>query len=152
MEPLILRANERGIYSMLAAFLFIVVVLAVVFGLIYLRNTALVVENKIADSINDLEIADDVREAIKYYYGDPICEADLYAGKQPNVPLIKGFKIENYGLMNCTARVWAFNETQRCDQRFVYIINTKPATYDENNLGTCETTDEVCLSKLEICL
>jgi hypothetical protein len=133
------RNNEinlrKGSYSIITAFIFILISIVLIIGTLYYQIFITELENNAKDDLDLYEIAKDARNKVFYCYGPVIYEEDL--NESCIIPLIEGFSITVIDRSICNHISYQFGNVSRYSHRFNYAV---PVKQGENT----------CLGKLEI--
>lgn len=113
--------GRSGTYSILSAFIFIIIAIVLVLGVIYYEVFITNIENNAKDELNKYDVAKDARNTIIYCYGNIIDTSKF--NKSCNVPLIKGYSITRLDMNNCTFMQYnSTNISGHYSQVFTYAI------------------------------
>ena len=130
-------SRNRAAYSVITAFLFVIIFLVVALGIVYYGTFITNVTKISKDDLNQYELAKDARNRIVHCYGN-VLDPDKF-DEPCNIPLIKGFKISRLELKGCTPLEYAEGSQDGVYNKFSYAFAIKDS-------------EKVCLGSLELFL
>jgi hypothetical protein len=129
------RMNQKGAYSILTGFVFIIIAITLILGTIYYQVFITDLENTAKDDLDLYELAKDARNKVFYCYGSVIHEEKW--NESCEIPLIEGYKIQIINRSVCSNATYESTNISHYSHRFTYAV---PVKHDEYT----------CLGKLEI--
>lgn len=126
---------KKATYAILTAFIFVIIALVLILGVIYYEVFITEMENMTKDDLNKYKVVKDARNRIFFCYGN-IIDTGQYS-TECNIPIIKGYSITRIERGNCSYHYYNSTNVTHFDQKFTYSVPIRES-------GT------ICLGKLEI--
>ena len=114
---------RKGMYSIISGFLFVIIAVVLVLGVIYYEVFITEMENMAKDDLNRYEVARDAKNRVHFCFGNVI-DPDLF-NETCEIPLVKGYSIHRYNLSGCTNMTWDPGNVTHYEQRFSYAVPVK---------------------------
>ena len=144
--------QNRGIYSMVSAFMLTIVLVFIALGLVYLNLFVLSHESQVFEGTKPFEVAADVKTKIietEYCFNGRITEEKLLDNSlfencasrinQLSEGQVLGFSVEKMQHLDCAQLKNSGGSMQDCTHRFVFFTNV-------------EKDYKKCLAKMVLCM
>lgn len=112
--------NRRGLYAVITGFIFIVIAVVLVIGVIFFDTFIIQIENYAKDDLNKYSVAKDARNRIHFCYGQ-IVDLDKL-DEECSVPLIEGYTIEVIERKGCDEFEKKVGDQDHFSHKFVYAV------------------------------
>ncbi|MFH0955247.1 MAG: hypothetical protein V1777_04030 [Candidatus Micrarchaeota archaeon] len=136
--------NHKGVYSIVSAFMLIVIVVAAIMTLVYTNFQVAARESLLAEEIEPFHDSVDDKDSLLNCMG-PFTQTRIQKESTDHnclnkVPSLSGFEIRQLEFFNCNALVQSIGNTQECTKKLAFLI-----TQDRNG-SRCLTELSLCFS------
>ena len=119
----------------MSSFLFIILILVVVIGVLGYETFIVQVEDLFKDDLNQYEVAKDAKNRVFYCFGQVIQPSRM--NESCDIPIIDGFEITRINSSVCSSMNYSEGDLEHYNKKFTYAI-----VVAENGIN--------CLGKMEM--
>jgi hypothetical protein len=127
--------QKKATYAILTAFMFVIISIVLILGVIYYEVFITEMENMTKDDLNKYKIVKDARNKILFCYGN-IIDTNKYT-EDCDIPIILGYSITRLERQDCEYNYFNSTNVTHYDQKFSYFVPVRQS-------GT------ICLGEMEI--
>ncbi|MBN2517753.1 MAG: hypothetical protein JXB14_02830 [Candidatus Altiarchaeota archaeon] len=135
MTPI--RAS-KGVYTIVTTYVFIIIIVAVVLGLVYFQTSAITQGEVLGSKTTVYSYAKSAKERFFFLYGGDVIQEE-FLNKTYDFPGITGIRLVRESYLKCPPFEWVQGDINNFDQKFVYLVPMSVLNQSNN-----------CIAKLEI--
>jgi hypothetical protein len=135
--PPFISGQNKGMYAIVTTFLFVVISLVVVMGLIYYGAKFSIFERNFDVKLSKYTLVMDIKNKIYYCYGTSLQVNRLNTTCQmpPELRQFAGYSIERQSYGPCSPQQWNFSMTDY-KEKYVYFVPLTNTTVEKTCPGT----------------
>jgi hypothetical protein len=132
-----MKKIKKGFYTLFTSFIFIIVALLFLFGLLFYQNLVVEFQGAYHNSVSDLQVLSDSKDKIISCYGNPI-NFDLVTLTPCENLLINSFELIRFEDEDCTySNIIKTIKNQSSSKSIVYYVPIKRSRFSSGScLGT----------------